>query len=273
MIDKKQSLIESTFVAFDIETTGLMPVVNRIVEIGAVKFRSSKVVETFQELIDPQRQIPSDATSVNGITDDMVKGKPTIEYVLPRFIDFLGNAIPIAHNAPFDVSFLSYDMSRFNLKVANKPILDTCTIPKKIFPHLFSYSLENLANYLHIKSAGFHRAMEDAKVCMEIFLQCINEMGNPDQLALQDVLDVNGPSLYFDPGEIVLDEVLLPLKEALKSGNFIEIVYQDARGTITTRQVTPLSLGLGRSTAILEAFCHVRQDERNFRLDRILEIR
>ncbi len=273
MIDKKQSLIELTFVAFDIETTGLMPVVNRIVEIGAVKFRSGKVVETFQELIDPQRQIPSDATAVNGITNDMVKEKPSIEDVLPRFIDFLGNAVPIAHNAPFDVSFISYDMSRLNLKVANKPILDTCVIPKKIFPHLSSYSLENLANYLHIKSAGFHRALEDAKVCMEIFLQCVNEMGDPDQLILQDILDVNGHSLDFDPGEIALDEALLPLKEAMESGNIIEIVYQDTRGTITTRQVTPLSLGLGRSTAILEAFCHARQDKRNFRLDRILEIR
>lgn len=273
MIDKKQSLIELTFVAFDIETTGLMPVVNKIVEIGAVKFRSGKVVETFQELIDPQQHIPPEATSVNGITDDMVKGKPTIEDVLPRFIDFIGYAVPIAHNAPFDVSFLSYDMSRLNLKAENKPILDTCVIPKRIFPHLSSYSLENLANYLHIKSAGFHRALEDAKVCMEIFIQYISEMGDPDQLTLQDILDVNGHSIDFDRGEIVLDEALLPLKEALESGNAIEIVYQDARGTITTRQVTPLSLGHGRSAAILEAFCHVRQDKRNFRLDRILEIR
>lgn len=203
----------------------------------------------------------------------MVKGKPTIEDVLPWFIDFIGYAVPIAHNAPFDVSFISYDISRLNLKVENKPILDTCAIPKRIFPHLSSYSLKNLANYLHIKSAGFHRALEDAKVCMEIFLQCINEMGDPDQLTLQDILDVNGHSIDFEPGEIVLDEAFLPLKEAMESGNAIEIVYQDARGTITTRQVTPLSLGYGRSAAILEAFCHVRQDKRNFRLDRILEIR
>ncbi len=273
MIDKKQLLIELTFVAFDIETTGLMPVVNRIVEIGAIKFKNKEIIDTFQELIDPKMPISPGATEVNGITDDMVEGKRTIEQVLPQFISFIGDAIPVAHNAPFDVGFLSYDISRLNLEPADQPILDTCAIPKRMFPGFYSYSLENLASSLHIKSKEFHRALTDAKACMEIFIKCLNEMGALHQLTLQDILDVNGPVLYFDPGEIALDEALIPLKEAMKSGNPIEIVYQDARGTITTRQVTPLYLGHGRSTAILEAFCHVRQDKRNFRLDRILEIR
>ena len=98
-------------------------------------------------------------------------------------------------------------------------------------------------------------------------------MGDPDQLTLQDILDVNGPGLDFDPGEITLDEAFLPLKEAMESGTSLEIVYQDATGAITVRQITPLTMGLGRNTAMLEAFCHIRQDTRNFRLDRILEIR
>jgi len=273
MIGSKQSLKTLTFIAFDIETTGLMPVVNKIVEIGAVKFRIGEVVDTFQELLDPQMPISPGATAVNGITDDMVAGKPTIEDVLPRFVSFLGDAVPIAHNAPFDVSFLSYDISRLDLEVKDQPILDTCAIPKRVFSNLYSYSLENLARSLRIKSDSFHRALADAEVCRAIFLKCLDKIGKIDQLTLEDILKVNGPALDFSPGEITLDEAFSPLKEALESGSSVEIVYQDAWGTTTTRQITPLSLGVGRGVAILEAYCHFRQDKRNFRLDRIIEIR
>lgn len=246
--------------------------VDRIVEIGAVKFQNRKVIDTFQELVDPEMPIPTGATSVNGITDDMVKGKPTIEQVLPRFIDFLGEAVPIAHNSPFDVGFLSYEISRLKLKASDKPILDTCAIPKKTFPHFYSYSLENLAMNLHIQSKEFHRALADSKVCMEIFCKCIDETGGQDRLTLQDVLVLNGPALNFNMGEIIFDEPFLPLKDALESGSPIEIAYQDARGSLTTRRIKPLAVGLFRGTVMIEAFCHLRQDKRNFRLDRILEI-
>lgn len=123
----------TTFVAFDLETTGLTPVVDRIVEIGAVRFRAGEVLDTFQALVDPEMRISAGATATNGITDDMVKGQPTIEKVLPLFLDFLGQDIPVAHHAPFDVGFLTYDISRLNLMPADRPVLDTCTIPKSLF--------------------------------------------------------------------------------------------------------------------------------------------
>ncbi len=273
MINADQILSELTLVAFDIETTGLTPVVDRIVEIGAVKFRERKVIDTFQELVDPEMPISPGASAVNGITDEMVRGKPAIEHVLPLFIDFLNEAIPIAHNAPFDVGFLSYDISLLNLDTSDKPILDTCAIPKKIFPHFFSYSLENLARDLKIRSREFHRALADAQVCMEIFLRCIEKMERSGRLTLEDVLAVNGPALTFNTGEIVFEERFQPLKEALESGEPIEIVYQDARGAMTARQITPLAVGFFRGTVMIEAECHLRHDKRNFRLDRILEIR
>lgn len=261
------------FVALDIETTGLTPVVDRIVEIGAVKFRKGKVLDRFQELIDPEMPISPGAFAVNGITDEMVREKPTIEQILPEFIDFVDEAVPIAHNAPFDVGFLSYDISRLRLVASDKPILDTCAIPKRVFPHFHSYSLENLARALLIKSESFHRALEDATVCMKIFLKCVDEMGGQDQITLKGILEANGPCLSFESGEILLEGPFHSLKKALESENEVEIVYRDARGSISVREITPLSVGLFRGTAVIEAFCHLRQDKRNFRLDRILEIR
>ena len=108
---------------------------------------------------------------------------------------------------------------------------------------------------------------------MGIFLKCLDTMGGADQLTLEDVLAVNGPGLDWEPDEITVDESYLPLKEAIKSGESLEIEYQDARGNITIREITPLSIGLMRNTPVLEAFCHYRQDKRNFRLDRIIEMK
>ncbi len=270
---QKQVLNNVTFVAFDIETTGLSPVVDRIVEIGAVQFRNGKVFDTFQELVDPEIPISPGATAVNGISDKMVAGKPTIDEVLPRFLSFIDETIPVAHNAPFDVGFLSYDISRLNLTATEKPILDTCAIPKRIFPSLYSYSLENLAVDLRIRSKEFHRALADAKVCMEILIKCLTELGGPDRLTMTDVLAVNGPALLLSTGEVTFEGPFKALQEALDSGNSIEIVYQDARGAVTNRQITPLSVGLVRGITMIEAFCSLRRDKRNFRLDRILEIK
>lgn len=266
-------LIDTTFVAFDLETTGLTPVVDRIVEIGAVRFRAGDVLDTFQELVDPEIPISPAATATNGITDDMVKGQPTIEQVLPRFIDFLGEDIPIAHHAPFDVGFLSYDISRLNLTLADRPVLDTCTIPKRLFPHAHGYSLEHLIAFLNIPVGTLHRALADAEACMALFNRCVAEMGGPQRTTIEEILNLNGPPLSLCSGEIVLDEPFYPLRRALEKGDEVEIRYQNVRGTISIRRITPLSIGLFRGTAMIEAFCHLRKDKRNFRLDRILEIR
>jgi len=273
MTKKPEYFRDIAFVALDIETTGLTPVVDRIVEIGAVKFRNGEVIETFQELIDPQMPISPGAFAVNGITDEMVKGKPTIDDVLPRFIEFLGEAVLIAHNSPFDVGFLSYDISRLDLTLADKPVLDTCAIPKRLFPGAYSYSLENLVAFLDIQRDDFHRALADATACMRLFNRCVAEMGGPGRVTLQDMLEANGPPLSLSSGDMILDESYQPLKAALETGDEVSIVYRDARGTMSDRTITPLSIGLSRGTAMIEAFCHLRQDKRNFRLDRIIEIR
>ena len=203
----------------------------------------------------------------------MVRGKPPIEEVLPRFIDFMGLDIPVAHHAPFDVGFLSYDISRLNLAVPDKPVLDTCVIPKRLFPHAGSYSLENLAWFLDIKSDTFHRALADAVVCMKILNRCVAEIGGFEHVSLEKMLAVNGASVSLCTGGVVLDERHESLQAALENGHEIEITYRDARGALSARTVTPLSLGVFKGAVMMEAFCHLRKGKRNFRVDRIVEMR
>jgi len=266
-------LKNTTFISFDLETTGLTPVVDRIVEIGAVRFRADGVLDRFQTLVDPGIPISSGATATNGITDDMVQGQPAIEKVLPGFIEFLGEGVPVAHHAPFDVGFLAYDISRLNLKPADRPVLDTCAIPKSLFPHADAYNLEYLVAFSGIPTGVLHRALADAEACMGVFNRCVAKMGGWKRATMEQILALNGPALSLCSREIVLDEPFHPLKVALEKGIDLEIRYQTAGGSVSVRRITPLSIGPFRGTAMIEAFCHLRKEKRNFRLDRILEIR
>jgi DNA polymerase-3 subunit epsilon len=266
-------MVENNFVALDLETTGLTPVVNRIVEIGAVRFRAGEALDRFEVLVDPGMPISPGATATNGITDDMVAGQPEIEEILPDFIDFLGDDIPVAHHAPFDVGFLSYDISRLNLTPSDRPVLDTCVIPKALFPHAGGYSLGYLMEFLNIPAKGLHRALADAEACMALFNRCVAELGGWANPSLREILDLNGPPLSLRPQELDLDEPFLPLKQALETGEALEIQYRSAGGTVSVRRITPVSIARFRDTAMIEAYCHLRGDKRNFRLDRILAIR
>ena len=268
-----QLIKDTTFVALDLETTGLTPMIDRIVEIGAVKFKDGQEIDTFHKLIDPEMPISPNAFAVNGITDEMLKGKPTIENVLPDFIEFIGNDVPIAHNATFDAVFLSYDIRRFGLDVPDIPIIDTCSLPKFYFPSLDSYSLANLSTDLNIKSEGLHRALADAKLCMEIFLKCIDKTGRENNLTLNQIMNIDTSMLSLNTGELLLEKPFYPLTNALKSQKKVKIVYEDRNGLISVRKITPLAISLFRSRVMIEAFCHMSQDERKFRLDRIVEIR
>ncbi|MDY6968662.1 MAG: exonuclease domain-containing protein [Spirochaetota bacterium] len=268
-----QLIKDTTFVALDLETTGLTPMIDRIVEIGAVKFKDGQEIDIFHKLIDPEMQICPDAFAINGITEEMLKGKPIIDNVLPEFIEFIGNDVPIAHNATFDAVFLSYDIRRLGLNVPDIPIIDTCSLPRFYFPSLNSYSLANLSTDLNIKSEGLHRALADAKLCMEVFLKCIDETGCANNLTLDQIMNLDTSMLSLNTGGLLLEKPFSPLKNALKLRKKIKIVYEDRNGLVSVRKITPLAISLFRSTVMVEAFCHMSQDERKFRLDRIVEIR
>jgi DNA polymerase III subunit epsilon len=159
------------FIAFDLETTGTVPGVDRIVEIGAVLFNNFEVESVFSTLINPQRSIPAGASAVNGITDDMVFDKPLIEDILPSFAEFCLDFPMVAHNAPFDSQFLLADIKRLELQAPRGVVLDTLPIARKVFPGLPNYKLGTLVQHLKIPSSNFHRAEEDATYCGRLFIE------------------------------------------------------------------------------------------------------
>jgi len=157
------------FIAFDLETTGTVPGVDQIVEIGAVRFIDGQAEAVFATLIDPKRPIPPGASAVNKITDDMVVGKPTIDTILESLSEFCGEDILVAHNAPFDTQFLLADYKKHEIPTPRGIILDTLPIARKVFPGLANYKLGTLVQHLKIPTTGFHRAEEDASYAGLLF--------------------------------------------------------------------------------------------------------
>src|SRR5262245_44647507 len=138
------------FVAFDLETTGTLPGVDRIVEIGAVRFVDGEVDSLFATLVDPRMSIPEAASRVNGISDEMVRGKPTIDQLLKSFAEFCQDDVLVAHNAAFDFQFLISDIKKFEAPAPKGVVVDTYAISKKIFPGLPNYKLGTLVQHLKI---------------------------------------------------------------------------------------------------------------------------
>jgi DNA polymerase-3 subunit epsilon len=157
------------FIAFDLETTGTVPGVDQIVEIGAVRFVDGQVEAVFSTLVDPLRPIPPGASAVNGITDEMVRGKPTIDTLLHSFAEFCGDDHIVAHNASFDAQFILADIKKHEMFAPRGIVLDTLPMARKVFPGLPNYKLGTLVQHLKIPTTDFHRAEEDATYCGKLF--------------------------------------------------------------------------------------------------------
>ncbi len=168
---KKLSDYVSSYVVFDLETTGTSPKTEAIIEISALKVVDGNVVDTFSTLVNPEKPISPGATAVNGITDDMVKNEPTLDIVLPQFNEFIEDFILVGHNIHcFDMKFIwKAAEALFGQTIANDYI-DTLPMSRKCLPQLAHHRLVDLATYYDIDTAGAHRALQDCimnQLCFE----------------------------------------------------------------------------------------------------------
>jgi len=168
------------FVIFDVETTGLSPTDgDRIIEIAAVKVKSGQVVDKFYSLVNPQRSIPSQATMVNNITDEMVANAPLAADVLPQMIHFIGGACVTGHNVRFDLNFLCYELSLTGRRLHDQtPAIDTLKMARELLPYLSNHKLAYLARSLGVVVDQTHRAMADVEITVGVFLRLMEMAGD-----------------------------------------------------------------------------------------------
>lgn len=177
---RKLSNYVSDYCLFDLETTGISPYKDEVIEISAVKVISGKIVDEFSTLVNPRRAIPYQASLVNNITDDMVVNAPFFEEALKNFLEFAGELVLVGHNiGSFDMKFLYRDAEKFWGKVPNNDYIDTLPFARKILPKLSHHRLTDLAAYYGISTDGAHRALNDCKMNQQVFERLAKDMDNP----------------------------------------------------------------------------------------------
>ena len=184
----KDSSLDDTFVCFDIETTGLSAKTEKITEIGAVKIKNGQVIDTFSTFVNPQKPIPAKIVELTGITDDMVKDAPSQSDAVRAFLDFCGESILVAHNAPFDTSFIKVACANMDVDY-NYTSLDTVAICRAILPDIKNCKLDTVASYLRLGSFNHHRAVDDAEILSKIFLSLIVRL--KEDYNIHNVEDIN----------------------------------------------------------------------------------
>lgn len=171
-----EDLIRDTvYVAFDTETSGTNPNYDRILEIAAVKFTVSEILEERTWLVNPQRFIPVGAQGVHGITPEMVADQPTFAEIYPEFAAFSAGAVLIAYNASFDINFVKMELDRARYPEPRYPVVDCLKLFRNTYPGLESYKLEAVAHEIGVPTEVLHRAADDSrytgKVLQKIFVR------------------------------------------------------------------------------------------------------
>lgn len=162
------------YVVFDLETTGINPERDAIIEISAIKVCGHKIVEEYTTLVNPQRPIPAGASAINGITDNMVTDAPDIKTAIAGFLAFVENNILVGHNIhTFDINF-AYDAAwEFLGHELNNDYVDTLYMARRCLPKLSHHKLTDISEYFHIETKGAHRALADCIMNQK----CYEEMG------------------------------------------------------------------------------------------------
>ena len=179
-VEKIKDKLSKRYIAFDTETTGFSAYNDRIIELGAVIFEDGKAVKSFGSLVNAGKRVPASATRVNNITNDMLADSPKEDVVYPEFVEFLGDAITgdtiiCAHNASFDMRFLSATFERLGID-ANIKFVDTLALCKKYVTGTCDHKQPTMAQHFNISQQDAHRAESDALVCGGIMAELLKLM-------------------------------------------------------------------------------------------------
>lgn len=253
------------FVALDLETTGLSPDRDRIVEVGAIRFDASgRDRDRFQSLVNPNRAVSPRAREIHGIPDAELALAPPSEVILPRFLAWLDEApgsTLIAHNASFDAAFLGAELGRIGLARPSLAIVDTLPLSRALLPDSPNHRLETLAGRFGLDLGSSHRALADSARVKGLWLALTGGVV-PERL-------VSYP-IAATPGAPPVPSGWESLAEAMAASRRIRMTYQGGTHGLVPREITPRRFRHMGGVAYVVAHCHASASEKTFRLDRVL---
>ncbi len=183
------NLEESTYVVFDVETTGLSAIYDTIIELAAVKMKNGEIIDRFESFANPHHKLSSTTINLTGITDDLVENAPEVSEVLTKFKDWSGDSIFVAHNASFDMGFLNMGYKKLGFGKASNPVIDTLELARFLYPDLKNHRLNNLAKKFDVELVQHHRAIYDAETTGHLLMKMLkdaNEKGITNHNQLND---------------------------------------------------------------------------------------
>ncbi|MCL2564808.1 MAG: PolC-type DNA polymerase III [Defluviitaleaceae bacterium] len=241
--------LDSEFVVFDLETTGLNKDVDSIIEIGAVKIVKGEIVGEFSALIDPDMPLSDKIVNLTGITDNTLKGKPKIADVLGDFLDFVGESVLVAHSVTFDAGFISNWARKLYNKPLKNTLLDTVELSRALYPELKSHKLNLVAGHLGIPLKNHHRAVDDAKACAGILLKSFERL-QKDNIYTLDEINAAGSGV-IDKGKLKSRHAIILAKSNEGLRNLYELVSKTHIEYFYRRPRMPKSEYIKHSTGLI----------------------
>lgn len=177
------------YIVLDLETTWLSKYKHQITEIAAIKFDGEKIIDTYQTLINPQRNIPSGITRLTWITNDMVENAPVISEILPDFLNFIQDDILVAHNSSFDYWFLSENIYKHHEFWIENPVICTRKLTSRLIPQLPRKNLWSICEYMNLTNDQAHRAMSDTAVTVDVFKNLLKLLENKWIINKSDIIE------------------------------------------------------------------------------------
>ena len=267
----------SGLIAIDLETTGLSPLVDRIIEIAAFKV-TKEGISVYETLVNPEIPIPPHTTDIHNITDDMVKNSPKLIEVLDEFNRFLGEMPIVAHNAKFDLGFIVMGLQREKIKLSSALIYCSCKMSRITHNEVVNHKLGTLVKELNIPLVNHHRALDDAYASLMIFIKGLERLKSADD-PIKEMADLKSHGLLFSLDqfdELNSDSLPLHLEELnklVKESAVIEIQYTGGNHKNQFRPVKLTSLLNTPDGNILYARCLWSDMYKSFKLNKITALR
>lgn len=261
---------EYTYVAFDTETSGAYPVGADVIEFGAVKWRGGQEVGTYQTLLKPRELLSDFNMSIHGISNEMVADAPKMAEKIREIRDFLTGAVCMAHHAPFDLGFMALEFEIHKLPLPTEPVLCTSLLSRKWIHGSENHKLQTLVKFLNLEGGAAHRALDDARACLQVGMECFRRMG--ESFTLDQVLKSQGKNLQWSDYSLVRwnNPLVNVLMEAVYQKKDVEIVYEkSASAKAEPRRLTPLGIVRNPDGDYLQAFCLRDHASKRFQLNKI----
>ncbi|HPI40742.1 MAG TPA: exonuclease domain-containing protein [Pseudobdellovibrionaceae bacterium] len=270
-MDLNQDLKNYTFVAFDTETSGQYPIGSEIVEFGAVKWHSGKVVDTLQVFSKPKKPIPDNVIKIHGITNEMLESEPPLVESLPRILKFIESSVLVAHHAPFDLGFMAYALEEAGYDIPDQPALCTSLLSRKWIPETTDHKLQTLIKELNLVGGTAHRALDDASACLDVVFKCFDRM--PLGSTLAAAIKSQWKDLTWKNFSIsnIRNQKIKNIIEAIQKNISIDLLYNGGSHRGEVRQVFPLGIVRNPDGDYLSAFCFIDKKDKRYYLQKIAE--